>query len=160
VPVLRATRADGTIQAIVFGYACHCTVLDDYQFCGDYAGFAEIELERRFPVAQAMFVAGGGAGQNPVPRRRLAPGARLGHELATSAASALAGPMRSISGTLASSYVEIPLAFDKLPTKDQIEKDTTSDNFFIASRARHLLKQIESQGKLDSTYSYPVQVWK
>src|SRR5262249_59358390 len=71
VPVLRAARADGALLAVVFGYACHCTVLDFYKFCGDYAGFAQVELEARFPGAQAMFVAGCGADQNPIPRRQL-----------------------------------------------------------------------------------------
>src|SRR5207248_3060216 len=71
VPVLRASRADGSLAAVVLGYACHCTVLDFYKFCGDYAGFAQIELETRYPGAQAMFVAGCGADQNPLPRRRL-----------------------------------------------------------------------------------------
>ncbi len=78
VPVLKVTGANGALQAVVFGYACHCTVLDAYKFCGDYAGFAQVDLEKSHPATQAMFVAGcGGADQNPIPRR--AP--RAGHRL-------------------------------------------------------------------------------
>jgi hypothetical protein len=159
VPVLRVARADGSTLAIVFGYACHCTVLDFYQFSGDYAGFAQLELESRFPGAQAMFVAGCGADQNPIPRRTLDLAVRYGKELAASTALVLAGPMRPIGGPIEAVYDEIPLAFDKLPTKDRLESDCKSDNFYIASRARHLLKKIETQGQLDSTYRYPILVW-
>src|SRR5262249_23933581 len=65
LPVLRVASAEGTLKAVVFGYACHCTVLDFDKFCGDYAGFAQVELETRHPGATAMFVAGCGGDQNP-----------------------------------------------------------------------------------------------
>ncbi len=70
VPVLRVTRADRRPLAIVFGYACHNTTLQAAmtQFHGDYAGVAQRELERRYPAAQAMFLAGCGADVNPSPR--------------------------------------------------------------------------------------------
>ena len=159
VPVLRVARADGSVLAIVFGYACHCTVLDAYQFCGDYAGFAQVELESRYPGAQAMFVAGCGGDQNPIPRRKLELAVCYGKELAASTANVLSGSLRPIAGPLEATYDEIMLAFDKLPTKDELEKDSRSDNFYIASRARHLLKKIEAQGQLNGTYPYPIQVW-
>jgi hypothetical protein len=160
VPVLRAARADGTVLAVVFGYACHCTVLDGYKFCGDYAGFAQIELEARHAGAQAMFVAGCGADQNPIPRRAIELAARYGKELAESVSRVLAGPLQSIDGPIESSYEEIPLAFAALPDKKQIEQDAQSSNFYVASRARHLLATIASRGALEPTYSYPVQVWR
>jgi len=159
VPVLRVARGDGSNLAIVFSYACHCTVLDAYQFCGDYAGFAQIELEARFPGAQAMFVAGCGADQNPIPRRKLELAERYGKELAASTSDVLSGSMRPIAEPIEANYTEIKLAFDKLPTKDQLESDSRSDNFYVASRARHLIEKIETQGELHSTYRYPILVW-
>ena len=48
VPVLRVTGANGLLLAVVCGYACHCTVLDSYKFCGDYAGFAQFDLQGWF----------------------------------------------------------------------------------------------------------------
>jgi neutral ceramidase len=60
----------------------------------------------------------------------------------------------------ASSYEEIKLSFASLPTKSQIELDTKSDNFAIASRARKLLKTIEARGQLEASYPYPVQAWR
>ena len=147
VPVLRALRADGSLMAVVCGYACHCTVLDFNKFCGDYAGFAMAELESGHPGAQAMFVAGCGADQNPIPRRSLELAIKYGKELALSVKRVLAGPMATINGPIATSYEEVPLAFDTLPDKAQIERDCKSDNFYMASRARHLLEVINSQGR-------------
>ena len=40
---LRQLREENRkLKGIVFGYACHCTVLDVYKFCGDYAGSAKL----------------------------------------------------------------------------------------------------------------------
>jgi neutral ceramidase len=160
LPVLRANRADGSLIAIVCGYACHCTVLDFYRFCGDYAGFAMADLETRHPGAQAMFVAGCGGDQNPIPRRALELAVAYGKQLVDSVDRVLAGSMQSADGSIESSYEEVPLAFASLPAKSQIEQDAKSDNFFIASRARHLLKTIESRGALEASHPYPVQAWR
>lgn len=54
MPVLTVHR-DGELNAILFGYACHATVLDSYQWSGDWPGFAQIEIERRHPGVTAMF---------------------------------------------------------------------------------------------------------
>ena len=160
VPVLRVDRFDGSLMAVVFGYACHCTVLDGYEFCGDYAGFAQIGLESRYPSAQAMFVAGCGADQNPIPRRSLELAETYGRMLAASCETVLAGQLRSINGPLDSTYGEIALAFAPLPSRDEIERDTKSSNFYIASRARLLLETINRRGSLEKTYPYPIQVWR
>ena len=160
VPVLRVSRPDGSLLSVVFGYACHCTVLDFNRFCGDYAGFAQAELESRHPGATALFVAGCGGDQNPIPRRSLELAERYGKELAGDVESVLAGPMQAIERGIATSYEEIALTFAKLPTREQMEKDTQDANFYIASRARHLLHVVESRGRLEPTYPYPVEAWK
>ena len=160
VPVLRVDGADGTLVAAIFGYACHCTVLDGYEFCGDYAGFAQIELERRYAGSQAMFVAGCGADQNPIPRRKLELAAQYGKDLAARCIDVLGGPLEPIAGELSSNFGEIPLAFAPLPSREEIERDFQSSNFFTASRARLLLETIKQRGSLEKTYPYPVQAWR
>ena len=159
VPVLRVREPGGKVRAVVFGYACHCTVLDFYRFCGDYAGFAQLEIERRSPGSQAMFVAGCGGDQNPLPRRTLELAEGYGRQLADAVARVLAAPMRPIEGPLRPGYQEIDLAFGPLPGREQVEKDAASSDFYIASRARHLLEQIREHGKLPQDYPYPVQAW-
>ena len=160
VPVLRVTGPNGALLAVVFGYACHCTVLDSYKFCGDYAGFAQVDLENTHPGGQAMFVAGCGADQNPIPRRTLELAAQYGKQLAESVEETLRAPLKVIHSPITTGYEEIALAFAPLPAKEQIERDANSDNFYIASRAKHLIKTIERQGRLDPTYPYPIEVWR
>jgi neutral ceramidase len=55
VPVLKVSDSKGKLLAIAFGYACHPTVLDSYKWSGDYPGFAQIELEKLYPGATALF---------------------------------------------------------------------------------------------------------
>ena len=55
VPVLAVHSAENKLMAVVFGYACHNTNLSFYQWCGDYAGFAQYALEDVHPDAVAMF---------------------------------------------------------------------------------------------------------
>jgi hypothetical protein len=160
VPVLRLRGSDGKVRAIVFAYACHCTVLDFYQFCGDYAGFAQVELEHRYPGSQAMFMAGCGGDQNPIPRRALELAQDYGKQLADSVTHVLAAPMRPIEGPLRTGYQEIDLAFGTLPSLEQIERDSRSSDFYIANRAKHLLKTISARGPLSQTYPYPVEAWR
>ncbi|WP_165228487.1 neutral/alkaline non-lysosomal ceramidase N-terminal domain-containing protein [Aquisphaera insulae] len=159
VPVLVGRDVDGRPRAVVFVYACHCTVLDGYKVSGDWAGHAAAALEKRFPGAQAMYVAGCGGDQNPIPRRSEALAETHGQAMAASVAAVLERPMKRIEGPLRSAYREVNLAFGSLPTRSQIESDAKSDNRFAASRARKLLGQIEELGQLPPDYPYPVQAW-
>jgi neutral ceramidase len=70
VPVLVVRNERGKILGIVFGYACHNTTIGSnfYKFSGDYAGFAQQQLEKRYGGAIAMFMEGCGADANPYPR--------------------------------------------------------------------------------------------
>jgi hypothetical protein len=47
VPVLSVRSPDGALRVVVFGYACHNTVLADDVISGDYAGFAQQALGSR-----------------------------------------------------------------------------------------------------------------
>ncbi len=160
VPVLRVSGPDGTLQAVVCGYACHCTTLQGYQFSGDYAGYAQIALEKAHPGATALFWAGCGADQNPLPRGAVEQAQDYGAQLAQAVEEVLARPMKPIHGPLRSAYQEIDLAFDTIPDRAHWEELARSDNRFEAGRARLLLKKIDEQGSLESTYPYPVEAWK
>ena len=160
VPVLSVRRLDGQLAAILFGYACHSTVLPFYQWSGDYPGFAQIELEKAHPGAVALFFAGCGADQNPLPRRSVEIAQNYGKSLASSVDAALAGVMTPVDGSLDMRYAEIPLTLDKLPTRDDLVKQGESTDRFIVQRARALLKQIDGGKPLSQTYPYPVQLWR
>ncbi|HQZ66450.1 MAG TPA: neutral/alkaline non-lysosomal ceramidase N-terminal domain-containing protein [Planctomycetaceae bacterium] len=160
VPVLVVKSPAGQLRAILFEYACHATVLSGMNWCGDWPGFAQLEIERRHPGAIAMFMAGCGADQNPLPRRTVELAENYGAQIANSVDRTLAGQLATVSGKLSTAYREIDLALDTLPTREQIESDLKSDNVYIARRAAHLLKQLAGDGHLSQTYPYPVQLWR
>ncbi|MEX2216306.1 MAG: neutral/alkaline non-lysosomal ceramidase N-terminal domain-containing protein [Phycisphaeraceae bacterium] len=160
VPVLRVTGEDGKLRAIVFGYACHATVLDMFHWSGDYPGYAQKYVEEAHPGATALFWAGCGADQNPLPRRQRELADKYGKQLAESVGKVIAGEMNPVKGTLAASYAEIDLPFAKLPTKEELQERLKGGNVYEVSRAKHLLAKIEADGKLSATYPYPIQTWK
>jgi hypothetical protein len=158
VPVLKASNAEGKEIAIVFGYACHCTTLGHQKFSGDYAGYAQQEIEDAHPDAVAMFANGCSGDQNPYPRRTMELAQTHGQSLATSVEAALGTSMQRLKGPIRTAYREIPLAYDTLPTKEQLLEEQKSTNKWMATHATRVLQRIADDGPLPTTYPYPVQV--
>ena len=151
---------DAGYTALVFGYACHATTLSFYQWSGDWPAFARIDLEKRFPGTSAFFLAGCGADQNPLPRRTVELADRYGKEAAFGVEQALK-QLTTVSGPLKTAYSEIAIPFAAVPTREQLDKDATSNDKYVANRAKMLLARLEREGRLKPNYpTYPVQVWK
>ncbi len=113
VPVLRVDDAEGKLQAVLFGYACHNTSVGYLRWLGDYAGFAQEHFERDHPGVTAMFLMGCGGDQNPYPRGTAEYADRHGRSLATAVEAALEvtqkvffhqskieGPIKSVMATV------------------------------------------------------------
>ncbi len=121
VPALRVEAPDGTLRATLFGYACHNTSLGFYNFCGDYAGFAQEYLQEHRPGFTALFLMGCGADQNPYPRRSdVVPGItdlelsmQHGRSLSNAVEMALVVNPRPIAGPIRAAYEEIILDYAK-----------------------------------------------
>jgi neutral ceramidase len=160
VPVLAVKDAAGKLLAVATGYACHATVLSGYEWSGDYPGYYQIEMENTHPGAIALFWAGCGADQNPIPRRDRELAEKYGTQLAAAVKQVLAKPMTPVEGKLTTSYVEIPLALAALPTRDDLMTQTKDTNKYIAMRAKMLLEEIDAGKPLSPTYPYPVQLWR
>jgi hypothetical protein len=160
VPVLTARNEKGDLTAVVFGYACHATVLSLNQWSGDYPGFAQIELEKVHPAAVALFFAGCGGDQNPLPRRTVELARTYGRQLAQSVEATLAGTMQAVDGriTTIATFVEAPFA--ALPSRDDLVRDTASSDRYVVQRARMLLEQVDAGKPLPPTYPYPIEVWE
>lgn len=159
VPVLLAEGKDGKPVAVVFGYACHNTTLDLMKWCGDYAGFAQLALEKAHPGAVAMFWTGCGADANPLPRRKVELAEQYGKELADAVTATVKGA-KPLTGKFASKYEAITLKFESVPTKAQLGADVLSKTLAIQKRAERLLKELEANGKISDEYPhYPVQTW-
>jgi neutral ceramidase len=161
VPVLKVEDKQGNIKAIVFGYACHPTVLNGYEWCGDYPGFAQVELEKLYPGATALFFQGAGADQNPLPRRSIPLAKQYGKELAAAVEQIISEPMRELQPRLETAYSEIPLEMENPPGEAELErlkKEYTID--YYIRWAESMLVKLRRGEKLPSAYPYPVQVWQ
>ncbi len=160
VPVMSVRCAKGDLRAIVFGYACHATTLMAYDWNGDYPGFTQLAVEERFPGAEAMFVAGCGADQNPNPRRSVELCQQHGLALADAVGEAMAEPMEPISPKLRTAIELIDMPYGEQPTDEYLERTATGSNY-AARWAQRLLKQKQDGQPFAKSYpSYPVQVWK
>jgi len=162
VPVLAARRPDGSLAAVVFGYACHATVLSFQSWCADYPGFAQERIESGRPGTVALFWAGCGADQNPLPRRSVELARDYGRQLADAVEGVLAGGrMAPLAPRLAGARAEIPLRFASIPGDADLERDAASPDRFVAARARVLARRRAETGRpLDAEHPYPVAVWK
>lgn len=159
VPVLLVRGKEG-VRGLIFGYACHATVLPFFDWCGDYPGYAQLELEKAHPGAIAMFWAGCGGDQNPLPRRKVELAKEYGRQLAQAVAEVVGKPMQIISGDWRGQYLNLDLPFAELPTRDQLAEQALSKDRFIAQRARLLLEELKKNGTLAKSYPYPIQAWK
>jgi hypothetical protein len=150
----------GKLKGVVFGYACHATVLSFQQWCGDYPGFAMEALQERHPGAVAMFWAGCGADQNPLPRRTVELAQTYGKKLADAVDGTLGKPMKSIQGELRINSAEVMIPFAKIPDRETLLVQKVSKDKFEAARAEILLKQLETEGIIKGEYPYPISSWK
>ncbi len=158
VPVLRVERPDGKLRAILFGYACHNTTLGLYQFCGDYAGFAQQYLEQWHPGTTALFMIGCGGDQNPYPRGKLELADEHGRTLATAVEAALLPQPRPVRGPLRMAMAEVPLDFAAIPSRADLLQTEKKPNPYEKRHASLLLDELAKNGRLRTSYPYPVQV--
>jgi neutral ceramidase len=161
LPVLAVRDAKGELTATVFGYACHATTLDGYQWSGDWPGAAQAELEKAHPGATALFVAGCGADQNPVPRRKVELVETYGQEAAKAVDAVLAGGhLKRVEGNFTGAYSEIDLPFAEVPTREQWVTTAESKNKYEVLRAKAMLAKLDRGETIPKTYPYPVEVWR
>lgn len=157
VPVLAMRAPDGKLRAVLFGYACHNTTLpaDFIQISGDYAGFAQAEVESSNNGTTALFLLLCAGDANPTPRGKLSDAEHHGKTLGAEVTRVLGTAMKPIQPNLRTAWQNIDLAF-KPHTREQFEQDAKSNNRYIASRAREMLRAYDERRPLRST-PYPVQ---
>ncbi len=158
VPVMKITGQDDSIKALLFGYACHATVMDFYKFSGDWPGFAQHEIEKRFPGCTAMFINGCSADQNPTPRRRLELAEHYGETIANAVEAAILAQQEPVKGPLRVRLAEINLRFENIPGLRELEAMRESGDKYDVRRANALLAELEAKGSIHDTYPYLVQV--
>ncbi len=160
VPVLAIRGETGQLRGVLFGYACHPTTLNFTQWCGDYPGFAQLDLEARFPGTAAMFFNTCGADQNPLPRRQVVLCEQYGKMLAVAVGEVLDRPMQPVVGSLETAFEFVDLDYDELVTPENLQPVAEGQSALHARWARRMLGLIEAGVTLPTSYPYPVQAWK
>lgn len=160
VPVLAVYLPDGKLKAVLFGYACHNTVMDFYKWCGDYAGFAQLALEKSHPDATALFFIGCGADQNALPRRQLELAERYGNMVAAAVEEALLAPPRTLAPELRTTRELVTLNLGPPPTEAELEKLTTDKTPMTRRWATRLLADLKAGKPFIRSYPLPLQAWQ
>jgi len=151
VPVMQVVAPDGKLRAVMFGYACHNTTLAFYQYCGDYAGFAQHDVEAAHPGAVALFAMGCGGDQNPYPRhgpRGLEYCKQHGRELAEAVERAMQGEQIEVHGPLRTAHTTVQLPLEPLPSREELERDAENATSYPQRKAKYLLGQLDRGEKL------------
>ncbi len=143
----------------MFGYACHNTTLGFMKFCGDYAGYAQEELEKAHPGTVALFMNGCSGDQNPQPRGTLDLAQHHGKTLALAVEAGLLTPpsvrlQAPDQGGVRARGSRLRHAADP----EQLEERLQSKNTYEVEHAKRLLAILDHEGKLETSYPYPVQV--
>lgn len=159
VPVLECVDAAGRRKAIVFGYACHNTTIppDDLRYCGDWAGFANEELQKNYPSVICLFIPGAGADQDPEPRGSVELSRQHGRELADVVQRSLEQPGIEVSGPIRAELDEVTLPLQPV-TRDALRRMLHSDDAPQRVKAKFLLNQLERREELITSYAAPIQV--
>jgi hypothetical protein len=165
VPVI-TVKAGNDLKAIVFGYSCHTTALGGLSINGDYAGFAQLELEKSFPGCVAMFVQNCGGDANPLPRIRgkdveateLA--GMYGKILAEAVRQVIAGTMKPLSGPIRAAMGETELELQPGIPLDELKQRVPNLTGMPKREFEHFIRQNDTLGSTPDRVKYPIQVWR
>ena len=161
LPLLVVRGEDGMLRAVWFSYACHCVTLSDNKLSGDWAGFAQSEIERDFPDAIALMSTGCGADANPesgVAGDKANVATAQGRQLADEVKRMLETKLTPITAAPAMKLARIDLAFDTPRTRAEWEERVTKGGA-IGHHARVNLARLDRGETLPTKISYPIQSW-
>lgn len=161
LPVLKVTAPDGKVKAVFTSYACHCTTMGWNYVHPDWAGLAQLHMEMAYPKAIALTAIGCGADQNPYPRRDENYVRIHGHTLAKEAVRvANLSELHTVAGPMRCGTRQIKLAYDTLPTADELrQKATSGKTLHEKYHGAFFLSMLERKAAIPTTLPYTVQVW-
>jgi neutral ceramidase len=161
VPVLRVDGADGKPRVILFGAAVHGTTLtgQNYELCGDYAGFAQVNVQEKHPSAQAMFVIGCAGDANPYPRGSMDQAREHGAGLGKEVCRVLDTKLKSVRGPLKVAFDKAALPLEEPPSREELEKSSKLKGL-RGQLAKQMLAVLDRGEKLPTQYAAPIAVWQ
>jgi putative membrane-bound dehydrogenase-like protein len=162
LPALVVRSPEGKVRAVWFSYACHCVTLANNKLSGDWAGFAQTEIERDNPGAIALASVGCGADANPSTRAEgdnSEPAEQQGRQLADEIRRMLSAPMKPITAKPLTQLDQIDLPFDTPRTRAEWEERAKRTDA-IGHHARVNLARLDRGETLQTHIRYPIQTWK
>ena len=160
VPVMAVRDQDDKLLALLFGYACHPTTLSFTKWCGDYPGFAQINLEQSHPGVMAAFFNACGGDQNPIPRRTVEQCEQYGRMLSDAVEEVLERPMRPVSAGLKTAFEFVDLDYERVMTREDLLPVAAGNSALHARWAKRLLGKLDAGEVFPTSYEYPVQAWQ
>ncbi len=160
VPVLTIKSKRGRLIGVLFGYACHPTTVGGNSLMGDYPGFAQINIELKHKGVDAMFFNACGADQNPLPRGSVELCEKYGRMLSDAVEEVLSGPMKPVSPGLSTAFKFIDLPYDEMVTREKLIPIAEGRPSVQERWAKRMLKLIDQGIVFETSYEYPVQVWR
>ncbi len=160
VPVLRIDAPDGKLRGLIFGCACHNTTLTGkcFQLCGDYAGFAQAEIEKQLPGARAMFIIGCGGAANPYPRGTVEAARQNGQSLAAEVVRVATGKMQPVGGPLRVDLDRVRLPLETVP-REKLEVMLKGPGY-LKYNAQRMLADMDEGKPLLTEYLAPIALWQ
>jgi putative membrane-bound dehydrogenase-like protein len=161
LPVLVVKDLQGRIRAIYVSYACHCVTLSNNKVSGDWAGFAQEQIQRAHPGVVALISVGCGADANPnsgVTGDKVDVAAAQGAEVAREVDHLLQGFLAPVGGKLSTHMSRFDLPLDTLPAREQWEEKAKKGGA-VGYHARVQLARLDRGEPLLEKVGYSVQTW-
>jgi len=160
LPVLVARDLQGKVRGVWANYACHCTTVGARnRVGGDWAGFANREIEAAFPQAVSLMTIGCGADVGPQPSGSLQVAEQHGQSIAQEVRRLLMDPGQPLTGPPQVTERRIALPLAKPQTPEYWEQQLGSGGF-QGALARAVVEKIKQTGAVPSTVDYPLAMWK
>jgi hypothetical protein len=159
--VLRVDGVNGRPRAVLFGAAVHNTTLRprNYEICGDYAGFAQLLVQEKYPGAQAMFMLGCAGDADPYPFGTMELARQHGTTLGTEVCRILETKLRPVRGPLRIAFDQVDLPLQKL-SRAELEPLAGQSRGVNPGVAKQLLALLDKGEALPAHYRCPVAVWQ
>jgi hypothetical protein len=161
VLVVREPDGEGRVRAVYVSYACHCVTLSDNKISGDWAGYAQEALQKKYPGSIALTSIGCGADANPksgVTGDKADAAAAQGNELAEAVGRVLERGTAPVDAPPSARAGEVELLFDTHPTREQWQEKARRDDA-VGHHARVQLARLDRGEKLQEKLAYPIQTW-
>jgi len=168
MPLLKVTKTDGTVRAVLASYACHAVTLGPMNNVvhGDWVGEAQIQIEQTLPEdAIALVTVGCGADQNSNPRMNTK-NPEMDLENARKQGKAVADEVdRLVKSNTLVPLQELPqgklkhvdLQFASMPDPLLLAKDAKGAG--RTSNYSNLMLGRLARSEMPDKISYPVQTW-